>query len=296
MNLFDGLNLTVKENEPLAPLTWLKLGGPVQWLVEPADEEALAELLSRCRDAEVPLHVLGRGANLLVADEGVKGVVVRLSSDVFKTVRIEQESIQLGAGADLAKIVLDCVRNGRSGLEGLTGIPGTVGGAIKMNAGGQFGDIGSVCRAVRTLDGAGQILTRRPPELRFGYRRNNLGPGVIVGAELALIEDDPQRIVKRVKEIWITKRNRQPLDQRSPGCVFKNPPGQHAGQLIDQAGLKGAECGGAVVSTKHANFMIAREGATSTDMLNLIRKIREKVAEMFQIDIELEIEIWGENV
>ncbi|MHC4193475.1 MAG: UDP-N-acetylmuramate dehydrogenase, partial [Planctomycetota bacterium] len=207
--------------------------------------------------------------------------------------QLDSDRVTAWAGAELGKLVLDCVRKGLSGLEALTGIPGSVGGAVKMNAGGNFGDIGAAVQTVTLMDKEGNIFEKSKPELVFDYRRTNVTAKFILNAALALNSADPEQIMRTVKEIWIYKKNNQPLNTKNSGCIFKNPRGVSAGALVDRAGLKGLQIGGAVVSEKHANFIIAQDGCTSRDVMRLIDAIRERVKEQFGIELELEIEIWN---
>jgi len=292
MTLFEGLEPIVKRDVPLGPYTWLGIGGPAQYLIEPEGEEQLAAVLARCQENEVPVHVLGGGANLLVDDSGVRGAVIKLAGDEFSRVEMAPERIKVGAAADLSKLVLRCVRDGVSGLECLTGIPGTVGGAIKMNAGGAFGDVGNVVESVTLMDVDGVPFTRMRGELAFGYRATNIAAKVILDAEFRTAEDDPHRILNQVKQIWIYKKNTQPLGHGNAGCVFKNPRGVSAGALIDKAGMKGKTIGGAKVSEKHANFIVADKNARASDVLKLINEIREAVYKRNEIYLELELEVW----
>jgi len=240
----------------------------------------------------VPVRVLGGGANLLIDDGGVRGAVIKLTGDELARVEFTAERVRAGAAADLSRLVLRCVREGVAGLEGLTGIPGTIGGAVRMNAGGSFGDIGNVVEAVHLMDLDGVPFTRMRGELMFGYRSTNIFARVILGAELRATQDDPHRILNHVKQIWIYKKNTQPLGGRNAGCVFKNPRGLSAGALIDKAGLKGHRVGGAQVSDKHANFIINAPGTRASDVLKLINTIRETVYKKFEVYLELEIEVW----
>jgi UDP-N-acetylmuramate dehydrogenase len=292
MRLFDGLDAIVRTEVPLAPYTWLRVGGPAQYFVQPATAEQLAEVLRRCRENEVPVRILGGGANLLVDDSGVRGAVVHLSADEFKQVSFQDNMVKAGAGADLSKLVLRTVREGLAGMECLTGIPGSIGGAVRMNAGGNFGDIGNVVESVTLMDVDGVTYARLRGELVFGYRSTNISSKVILGAEFRLSPDSPRRILNQVKEIWIYKKNTQPLGARNAGCVFKNPRGLSAGAMIDKAGLKGRRVGGAVVSEKHANFIIAEAGAHASDVLKLINIIRETVYKRWEVYLELELEVW----
>jgi UDP-N-acetylmuramate dehydrogenase len=185
-----------------------------------------------------------------------------------------------------------CAKKGLSGLEPLTGIPGSVGGAVRMNSGGNFGDIGTVVDTVTLMDKNGKIFEKSKPELQFDYRKTNIAARFILEAKLNLIPADPDQITRTIKEIWVYKKNNQPLNTINAGCIFKNPRGMSAGAMIDRTGLKGLQVGGAIVSDKHANFIIAQKGCKSKDVLRLIDLVRDKVAKQFNIELELEIEIW----
>lgn len=292
MTLFAGLEEIVRTDEPLGPHTWLGIGGPATYLIEPRDVEELREVVRRCRENEIPMYVLGAGANLLVDDAGVKGAVVRLGGGRFRDVTLVENGVQAAAGVDMGGLVLRCVREGLSGMECLTGIPGTIGGCVRMNAGGVFGDVGNVIDSVQVMSEDGEVFTHHRAELAFAYRSSNITSKFIIGAEFRLVEDDPHRILKQVKQIWIYKRNTQPLGDRNAGCVFKNPRGLSAGALIDRAGLKGHRVGGAHISEKHANFILAEKGTKASDVLKLINLIRETVYKKHEVYLELEIEIW----
>jgi len=286
------LDEIVRYDAPLASHTWFRIGGPARYFLEPRGVEELAEVVRRCRENDVPMYVLGHGANLLIDDAGVKGAVIRLRKGEFDRFAIEAEGLRASAGADMSKLVLRCVREGLSGMEGMAGIPGSVGGCVKMNAGGRYGDVGSVVESVSVMTDRGEVFTRQRGELVFGYRSTNIAAKFILGAELRLVPDDPHRILKRVKEIWIYKKNTQPLGKRNAGCVFKNPRGLSAGALIDRAGLKHRRVGGAYVSEKHANFILADAGTTASDVLKLINIVREAVYKHAGVYLELEIEVW----
>ena len=292
MSIFSGLEEIVEQDHPLAPHTWYRLGGPADYFIRPRNAKDLAEVVRRCNENHLRMHVLGFGSNLLVSDEGVRGAVVKLEGDEFGRTEFEGGQITAWAGAELSKLVLDCVEKGLSGVETLTGIPGSVGGAVRMNAGGSFGDIGSAVESVTLMDVQGNVFEKRKPELIFDYRSTNIRARFILNAQLALTPGDPERIMRTVKESWIYKKNRQPLNTRNCGCIFKNPPGAAAGALIDRAGLKGLQIGGAVVSEKHGNFIVARDVCTSRDILKLIDTIRQKVREQSDVELELEIEVW----
>jgi UDP-N-acetylmuramate dehydrogenase len=245
---------------------------------------------------------LGLGANLLIGDEGVDAMVIRLSDPAFERVDWDRPAglqsddpvtVTVPAGADMYHLIADAVRRGLGGLESLAGIPGTVGGLLRMNAGGRFGNICDVVNAVDVVDADGQPRVMNREQAGFRYRGSDLAGTVICGATLVLKPGDPRRLRDRFKEIWESKKKTQPLSDNSAGCVFKNPPDGSAGSMIDQAGLKGRRVGGAVVSEKHANFIVTEAGATARDVLNLIGIIRREVADRFGVELETEVQLWG---
>ncbi|MHC5073779.1 MAG: UDP-N-acetylmuramate dehydrogenase [Planctomycetota bacterium] len=292
MSIFNGLGEIVETNYPLAKHTWYGIGGEADYFIRPLSVEQLKEVINGCNDNDLPVYVLGFGSNLLISDEGIKGAVIKLDSDDFKKTELDEELLTAGAGADLGSLVRESVRKGLSGLEALTGIPGSVGGAIRMNAGGNFGDIGTIVETVTLMDNFGNIFKKSKPELVFDYRQSNITAKFILSAELKLTAIDPEQALKTIKEVWIYKKNTQPLEAKNAGCVFKNPRGVSAGALIDRAGLKGLQIGEAVVSEKHANFIVAQKGCTYRDIIGLIDAIKRKIKEEFDVELELELEIW----
>jgi UDP-N-acetylmuramate dehydrogenase len=293
MNIFSGLETIVETDYPLANHTWYGLGGPADYFIRPQTVKQLKEVVRRCNENKIPIYVIGFGSNLLIGDEGLRAVVITLQAEQFKQTQFEGELVNAWAGTDLSNLVLSCVQKGLSGIEALIGIPGSIGGAVKMNAGGNFGDIGAAVETVTLMDNQGNIFEKSKPELMFDYRRTNINAKFILNARLKLTEGDPDQIMKTVKEIWIYKKNNQPLNSKNSGCIFKNPRGLSAGVLIDRAGLKGLQIGGAVVSEKHANFIIAEKDCKSRDVIRLIDAIKQRVKEQFDTDLETEIEIWS---
>ena len=292
MALFSGLEGVVRQDEPLAPFTWFKLGGAAQYYAEPTTLDQLAQLVRRCRENETPIRVLGGGSNILVRDEGVTGLVVRPSGGAFDEIQVQGRTVKAGGGAKLGHVISTAVREALAGLETLVGIPGTVGGALHGNAGSRGGDIGQWTCQATVMTRNGEIFQRQREDLNFAYRESSLDELVIVSAEFALEEDDPEQLTKRMQKQWIVKKASQPMAHQSAGCIFKNPRGMHAGMLIEQAGLKGAQSGGAEVSQQHANFIIAQPGAKSQDVQKLIELIRTRVAERLGIELETEINVW----
>ena len=291
-NPFSGFDQIVQENVPLAKYTWYRIGGPARWFIRPRTVEELQESVFRCHENNIPVYVLGLGANLLVGDGGVEGAVFRLDQDYWRHVQYNENMVDVGAGVDMQKLLVRTVRQGLAGIECLAGIPGTIGGGIRMNAGGKFGDLGSVVQSVKVMDTQGTLFLRTKDDLVFDYRSTTISAPFILGATLELEADDPDRIMHKTKEIWMYKRNTQPLNTKNAGCIFKNPRGLSAGALIDQAGLKGMRVGGAEVSAKHANFIISHPGCTADNVMTLVKIIREKVFEKNQIHLESEVRIW----
>jgi UDP-N-acetylmuramate dehydrogenase len=288
----SGFEKIVREAEPLAPHTWFHLGGPAEYFAEPHTVEELAALVRRCHDDEVPIRILGGGSNLMVRDDGVSGVVVRLSAAPFNGISLQGQTVTAGGGARLGHIISTVVREGLAGLEPLVGIPGTLGGALHGNAGSRGGDIGQwTCRAT-VMTRSSEVLQREREDLVFSYRQSSLDELVILGCQFQLEKEDPQELTKRMQKLWIVKKASQPLGHQSAGCIFKNPRGISAGMLIDQAGLKGTRIGGAEVSDRHANFIVTDADATSADVLRLIELVRSRVAERLGVELETEIEIW----
>ncbi len=292
MNIFNGLEEIVETDYPLAKRTWYGLGGTADYFIRPKTVKQLTEVVRRCNKNNIRIYAMGFGSNLLISDEGLRGAVIKLEAEQFAQIEFDGVEVTAWAGAELSKLVLTCVKKGLSGIEALTGIPGSVGGAVKMNAGGNFGDFGASVETVTLMDSDGNVFEKSKPELVFDYRRTNITAKFILSARLKLNESDSEQIMRTVKEIWIYKKNNQPLNTKNSGCIFRNPQGNSAGALIDRAGLKGLRIGGAVVSEKHANFIIAEKECTSNDVMKLIEAIKQKVKEQFDIELELEVEIW----
>jgi UDP-N-acetylmuramate dehydrogenase len=292
MVLLTGFEKIVRRDEPLAMHTWFQLGGPAEYFAEPDELDQLLALVQRCREEEVPVRMLGGGSNILVRDEGVPGMVLRLSGPNFSQIRIEGQSVIAGAGATLGHVITTAVHQGLAGLETLIGIPGTLGGALRGNAGSHSADIGQWTSRATVVTQAGEVVERGRDDLLFEYRQSSLDELVILEAEFQLEEDDPQELARRMQKYWIVKKAAQPMGHQCAGCVFRNPRGASAGELIEEAGLKGTRIGGAVVSNRHANFIIAEPECTSQDVLRLIDLIRSQVHERLGMDLERELEIW----
>jgi UDP-N-acetylmuramate dehydrogenase len=283
----------VLRDAPLAARTAVRVGGPADLLVRPADPDALGVLLRTVAELGVPLVVLGGGANTLVADAGVRGVVLKLPQD-FPGEVVDGGRLVLSAGAPTSRLPARAHAHGLTGMEFIAGIPGTLGGAVAMNAGTRIGEMRDVLSRVElaTAEGAGFV----PADgLGFGYRTCRLPPGAVVTRlEVKLREGDvasSQAVMREDREL---RRRTQPLDRPTFGSTFTNPPGDHAGRLIEAVGLKGHRVGKATWSDVHANFIVNLGGATAADVVALIRLARVRVQERFGIRLETEVRFMGE--
>ncbi len=293
MHSFDDFRDIVKTDEPLAPLAWFRLGGSATYFARPRRLDELVGLLKRCRAAGITPKILGGGSNVLVRDEGINALVIHLESPSFSDVAVRGNVVTAGAAVPLTALISHAARAGLAGLEILTGIPGTVGGALRGNAGGRQGAIGQFVRRAMVLDLADEIQVRERDDLSFADRASNLDEPVILSAEFELTPEDPETLVRRMRRIWIIKKENQPYGHQLSGCIFKDPaPDVSAGTLIDQAGLKGTRFGGAEVSDRHANFIVAHPGAKTADVLELIERIRQRVWQQFGYELELQIQVW----
>jgi UDP-N-acetylmuramate dehydrogenase len=303
-SLFADLDVEVTPDAPIgATMTWYGIGGRADLLVRPRSVDDLATLVKRCHRSGTPLHVLGSGANLLVADEGVDGIVVKLDNEAFTETKYnvsgEIHAMKAMAGADMAKTLMDAARRGLECLSQMAGIPASIGGAIRMNAGGAYGAIGDAVESVSCITRSGEFVTYPASEVKFGYRGTNIPDPIILAATFNLTPTDPMKLRERVKEIFNYKKSTQPLADHSAGCTFKNPVDPvseqrvPAGKLIDEAGLKGLSVGGATVSDRHANFIVTKPGATADDVLKLLESVKQRVFEHCGIELKEEIAVWN---
>jgi len=284
----------VRHDVPLAAFTTFKVGGPARYLAEVSDEEQLLAVLDAA-PADLPVLVLGRGSNVVVSDEGYDGLIVRLRG-TFLEVEVGGDGIvRAGAGVALPRLARAAAAAGRGGLEFYLGIPGSVGGAVRMNAGGHGRDTAAVLRDARIMTVPARDVRTVPVEaLGLGYRSSALtDDDVVLGARFVTVPADPATLESRSREIARWRREHQPGGTRNAGSVFKNPPGTSAGRLIDEAGLKGLRRGGAMVSTLHANFLVAEEGATARDIWELVGEVRRRVEAATGIRLEPELRFVG---
>ena len=277
--------------EPLAPMTSFRIGGPADILIEPASTDELVAVVRYLGDIDVPAVLLGNGSNILVSDEGIRGVVLNIERH-FSGLAFDDGVVTAGAGVRLSKFVDFCVRHRRAGAEMLAGIPGTLGGAVIMNAGAYGGEISDHMLDVTVLrDGETRTLKRE--EAGFRYRGSDLRGDIVLSARFRFPEGDEEQLKARRKELLLKRNAAQPVQHPNAGSIFKNPEGRFAARLIEDCGLKGFTSGGAQVSEQHANFIINTGGATAADVLDVIRHVRETVRVCTGVSLELEILLLG---
>jgi len=284
------------EYAPLAGMTTYRFGGPARYLVDAETEEDVVAAGRLAADEGLAVLALGRGSNLVVADRGFSGVVIRPGPGLATLVVDDDGEVVAGGGHPLPLLARETVRLGRGGLEFYTGIPGSVGGAVRMNAGCHGSDTSEWLVTARVIDlESGRVSARDPAALDLSYRHSNLTDGeFVVAARYRTVPVDRQIGEERIREITRWRREHQPGGTLNAGSVFKNPPGDSAGRIIDAAGLKGTRIGGAEVSSRHANFFVAHPGATARDVRDLVAEVRRRVRESTGIDLIPEIRFAGD--
>jgi UDP-N-acetylmuramate dehydrogenase len=285
----------VRSNEPLARHSQFGVGGPARWFTTTRDASALAELLERCNASGIAVTMLGAGSNALISDDGVDGLVIRHNDRRLRLV--DDHTVELGAGGMMPRVALDCAARGIAGLEFGIGVPGTCGASVYGNAGAFGTEMKDVLIDCAALASNGKPETLDAAACGFGYRdsrfKRDLRGHVVVSARLRVRPDDPALVRQRTDEVQAQRKASQPYGVRSLGSVFKNPPGDTAGRLIEAAGLKGRRSGGAQISPKHANFIVNVDHATSADVLALVRVAHDVVQTAFGIDLQREIIVLG---
>ena len=285
----------IRQNEPMKNHTTFRVGGPADIFLTPSAEE-LPAVLSVCREERVPVTVIGNGSNLLVGDQGIRGVAICIGSGM-RGIRVDGEKIFLEAGVTLAAAAKQAAKAGLTGLEFASGIPGTFGGAVVMNAGAYGGEMKDVIVSVRVISEDGEILTLSKEELDLSYRHSVIperGYLVIDGELLLTREKDPDQITERMEELKKKRIEKQPLEYPSAGSTFKRPEGYFAGKLIMDAGLRGFSVGGAAVSEKHCGFVINKGNATAADICALMDEVTRIVKEKYAVTLEPEVKKVGE--
>jgi UDP-N-acetylmuramate dehydrogenase len=279
--------------EPLAKYTSFRIGGPADYYLEPADKRDAAEIVSYLVRNAIPYTVIGRGSNLLVSDDGIRGAVINFETGL-NAVRMEDGLVVVDAGMTLARFVDFCIQRGLQGVEMLPGIPGTIGGAVMMNAGAYGGEISDHLVEVEVLRG-GRVVRVAKADAGFSYRRSGFAGDIILGASFRLPEGDLAETMKRRRELLLKRNQSQPLNLPNSGSMFKNPAGTFAAKLIEEAGLKGKRIGNAQISEKHANFIVNLGGAMARDVLGLVELARTTVLGRTGISLELEVKLVGFN-
>ena len=282
--------------EPMTKHTSFHIGGPAELMAQPQSEAELQSLLLKAAEAAVPVTLVGNGSNLLVRDKGIRGLVIKLGS-MLRDIKVSGNVLTFGSGVSLAQASKKAAELGLSGMEFAVGIPGSIGGAVYMNAGAYDGEMSKVVKSVRVMDAAGEVSELSASELDFGYRHSALqGSGKIVtSVTVELAAGDKQAIAEKMADFSNRRITKQPLELPSAGSMFKRPPGYFAGTLIDQTGLKGYTVGGAQVSTKHAGFVVNIGGATAADVLQLISDVQAKVFAAHGVHLEPEVLVLGEK-
>jgi len=283
-------------DEPMAKHTTFRIGGPADYLVLPASSEEVAAVQAAAREYAVPVIALGNGSNLLVRDGGIRGLVIKIG-ETMGYMRKSDTTVIAGAGASLGDISRFAACSGLKGMEFAVGIPGSIGGAVFMNAGAYEGEIGNIVSAVTAVCPGNDLKRFTHAEIEFGYRHSAFQSNgcIVCEVEISLSEGDSGSIENRMGDYTSRRNAKQPIEMPSAGSTFKRPPGHFAGTLIEQAGLKGFRVGGAQVSEKHAGFIVNAGGATAKDVMALITEVQRKVYDKFRIKLQPEVRVIGED-
>ncbi|MDO4178811.1 MAG: UDP-N-acetylmuramate dehydrogenase [Phascolarctobacterium sp.] len=286
----------IKVNEPMSKHTTFKIGGPADFLATPSNVDELVALIKTAKANHVPFTLIGNGSNLIVRDKGIRGLVIKLASQMANE-RVEGNTLTFDAGISLALASHKAAKLGLTGMEFASGIPGTIGGAAFMNAGAYDGEMKNIIKSVRVLKTDGSLAELSNAELDFGYRKSAIqGTGdIVVSVTVELVPGDKEEIYEKMADFNERRTSKQPLDKPSAGSMFKRPPGYFAGTLIDQTGLKGYTVGGAQVSEKHAGFVVNIGNATCEDVLQLIKDVQAKIMEAHGVHLEPEPLVIGEE-
>jgi UDP-N-acetylmuramate dehydrogenase len=295
MSWYSGLENIVERDIALSRLTTFRIGGHAGVLLVPEDVESFAAAYAAAKKAGVPVHILGWGSNILVADEGVPGVVISTRGLINRTLADDGQTIRVEAGASMREFVRWSARAGYSGIESLAGIPGSIGGAVVMNAGALGACLGDSVSAVWYVTEGGELVRRSGEDISWDYRETDID-GPVAAVEMELTRDEPDCVLDRMADALMARRSQQPVGIPSAGCFFRNPPGESAGRLIDEAGLKGMSVGGASISARHANFIVNQGGATAAHVCELGDIVRDRVRDCFGVELKNEVCVWPSAV
>ena len=285
----------IQKDEPMKKHTTFRIGGPADYFIMPSNEKELAETIRVCREFSIPIYIVGNGSNLLVGDKGFRGAIIQLYKSMG-TFQVKGNQITAQAGCSLAQIANAALDAALTGFEFAAGIPGTLGGAVVMNAGAYGGEMKDVLKEVTVLTPEGEILTLQADELHMGYRTSVVKEAgyIVLEAVLSLAKGDPEAIRSRMQELAGMRSSKQPLSYPSAGSTFKRPEGYFAGKLIMDSGLRGYQVGGAQVSEKHCGFVINAGNATAEDVCRLMEDVQRIVREKFGVTLEPEVKFLGE--
>lgn len=292
MALVDQFPAIVKRNEPLAPYTHLRIGGPAELFIQPRTVDELRAVLAACQAHSVPVRMLGGGYNLLVRDDPVSGAVVRLTAEAFTHISHDGRKVVAGGGGQLFDLIAYSVKQGLAGLETLVGLRGTVGGSVRCNVGDRSGEIGQSVQRVSVLTDAGTIQTRNRDELNFAEHHSDIDEPVILSVEFELDREAPPSILKRMRKAWVLRKASEPFSFQASVRLFHNPPAQSAATLIDRAGMTKSKVGGAELSERNANYVVAHPGTTAADIIQLSDLVKQRVRERTGIALERELHVW----
>ncbi len=282
-------------NEPMSRHTTFRIGGPADYFIMPGTAEELAQVIRLCREADMPFYIMGNGSNLLVGDKGYRGAVIQIFKRMNE-VRVQDDCIYAQAGALLSKIAAEALKAGLGGFEFASGIPGTLGGALMMNAGAYGGEMKQVLKSAEVLDMEGNVFSLPVEEMELGYRTSIFSKRgyIVLGAEIVLQPGNPQEIRDKMEDLKERRVTKQPLEYGSAGSTFKRPEGYFAGKLIQEAGLRGFRVGDAQVSEKHCGFVINRGNATAAEVVRLMNEVTDRVEKNSGVRLEPEVKRIGE--
>ena len=293
MSLADAFPEITRTREPLAPHTHLRIGGPAEFFVRPRTVPELKAVLQYASEKHVPLRMLGNGFNLLVADAPIAGAVVRLDGPAFNTIESNGNLVRAGGGASLYDLIAHTVSAGLAGLETLVGIRGTVGGSVRVNVGDRSGEIGACIRRVAVLTDEGREQVRTRDELTFGDHKSDLDEPVILWVEFGLDAANPAMLLKRMRRAWVARKAAEPLSFQAAVRMFRDPPGHTAATLIERAGLARTKVGGAEVSDRNGNYLVANPGTTAADILELLDVVRDRIQVVAGVALDRELRVWA---
>ena len=292
MSLADEFPDITRRNQPLAPFTHLKIGGPAEFVVQPRTVDELNAVLAACKRDRVPVRMLGGGFNLLVRDDPVPGAVVRLTAEPFTFLKRDGKRVTAGGGGQLFDLIAHTVAGGLGGLETLVGIRGTVGGSVRCNVGDRSGEISQTVQRVTVLTDAGKVQVRGKDELTFTEHQSDLDEPVILAVEFELEAEPPAAVLKRMLKAWIQRKAAEPLSFQAAVRLFRNPPGHTAASLVDRAQMTKAKSGGAELSERNSNYAVAHPGTTARDILRLADEVRAAVKDRTGVALERELHVW----